>query len=221
MHEPMHVQKRLHPHGTKSRISHVHSGDRALQAAGYVGSTVTAGPSVCEAGAPLPGPVPSHDVHPADPLDAILRGEPAKATCPLAASRTSVSCARRFSATTLREWGMPELRDDVELVVSELVTNALSHGLAARYDAAPDHSNHADSTDSIRLTLARRGANVICMVEDASGEAPIEKDPDRDAEAGRGLQLVASFSRRWGWSRRAGGGKVVWALFQHASTPAT
>lgn len=199
----------------------MHSGDRALQAAGYAGPTVTAGPSVCEAGAPLPGPVPAHDVHLVDPLDAMLRGEPAKASCPLAASRASVSCARRFSATLLCEWGMPELRDDVELVVSELVTNALSHGLAARYDAAPDDSNHAGTTDPIRLTLARRGANVICMVEDASGEAPIEKDPERDAEAGRGLQLVASFSRRWGWSKLTGGGKVVWALFQHAASPAT
>lgn len=217
----MHVQKRLHPHSTKSRITHVHSGNRALQAAGFAGPTMTAGPSVGGSGAPLPGPVSSHDVRSADPLDVILRGDPAKASCPLAPSRSSVSCARRFSASTLCEWGMPELRDDVELVVSELVTNALSHGLAARYEAAPDDSSHPDTANPIRLTLARRGANVICMVEDASGEAPIEKDPGGDAEAGRGLQLVASFSRRWGWSKLADGGKVVWALFQYAAAAAT
>jgi len=182
---------------------------------------VTAGPSAGGSDARLPGPVPAVDVHAADPLSLISRDDPAKATCRLEASRSSVSSARRFSARLLREWGMSELRDDVELVVSELVTNALSHGLAASYDAAPDDSSRPDSTDPIRLTLARRGANVICMVEDASGEAPIEKDPGGNAEAGRGLQLVASFSRRWGWSRRTGGGKVVWALFQCASTSAT
>lgn len=214
----MHVQKRLHPHSTKSRITHVHSGNRALQAAGFAAPTMTAEPSVGGAAAPLPGPVPAHDVRSADPLDVMLRGEPAKASCPLAPSGASVSCARRFSATTLREWGMPDLRDDVELVVSELVTNALSHGLAARCEAAPDDSHRSEPASPIRLTLARRGANVICMVEDASGEAPIERSPGGEAEAGRGLQLVASFSRRWGWSRLADGGKVVWALFHCPGT---
>ena len=175
---------------------------------------MTAEPSVGGTGVPLPGPAPAHDVWSGDPLHTMMRGDPAKASCPLAVSRASVSCARRFSAATLHEWGLPDLRDDVELVVSELVTNALSHGLAARYEAAPEDSHHPDSGQGIRLTLARRGANVICMVEDASGEAPIERHPGGEAEAGRGLQLVASFSRRWGWSRLADGGKVVWALFQ-------
>lgn len=196
----------------------MHSGNRALPDAGLPGLTMTSSrPSGGLAWLPCDGSARLLDSgHPGreDPLPALLAGRPARASCPLSADHGAVSVARRFAAATLRDWDMHDLRGDVELVVSELVTNALSYGLAACADDVPADSHHRpDPPESIRLTLARRGANVICMVEDASGEAPILREPDGEAEAGRGLQLVAAFSRRWGWSPRTGGGKVVWALF--------
>lgn len=127
-------------------------------------------------------------------------------SCTLPAEPESVKSARDFSITVLDGWGLGDLYDDVGLVVSELVTNALHHATSA--------SGVSDAPyGTIRLTLIRREAEVICAVRDSGTDVPFRKDPQHCAETGRGLLLVESFSRAWGWTPLRDSGKVVWALF--------
>lgn len=119
----------------------------------------------------------------------------------------SVKAARDFAVTALRAWGLPTLTDEVCLVVSELVTNALHHATPPRSRLDPE---------AIRLSLIRRGDEVICAVRDSGADIPFRKDPHHIAETGRGLMLVESFSSAWGWTPLRDSGKVVWALFTDA-----
>ncbi|WP_433245257.1 ATP-binding protein [Actinomadura nitritigenes] len=136
----------------------------------------------------------------------------------------SVTEARHFALSRLSEWGLQELTDDVGLVVSELVTNALRHSGRATcgrpgddvhregvYDDPADPLGSAPS--AIRLRLVHQKPWLLCGIMDASQAAPRRKEPDYIAETGRGLHLVESFSVRWGW-RTLSRGKIVWALFR-------
>jgi anti-sigma regulatory factor (Ser/Thr protein kinase) len=118
----------------------------------------------------------------------------------------SVTAARHFAVATLKAWGLREMCDDVGLVASELVTNALRHSLPA----CPDEGVRA----SIRLRLLRSAPYVLCGVVDAGAADPRRRDPDYIAESGRGLHIVESFSTRWGWIRLSTSSKIVWAIFQ-------
>ncbi|MCW2883657.1 MAG: hypothetical protein QOE54_3242 [Streptosporangiaceae bacterium] len=119
----------------------------------------------------------------------------------------SVTEARHFTTATLENWGLGALCDDVALVVSELVTNALRHSLPPRLAEAPG---------PIGLRLQHEASFVLCGVLDTGTAAPRRREPDFIAETGRGLHIVESFSATWGWMPLDGGGKVVWALFQGA-----
>jgi anti-sigma regulatory factor (Ser/Thr protein kinase) len=106
----------------------------------------------------------------------------------------------------LGEWGLHGLAATVELLVSELVTNAL-RAMAGRDVSAP-----------IRLQLSGDGARVLIEVWDAEPRPPVVKElgegtvPDFGTEGGRGLFLVDALSERWNWYPvRQWGGKVVWA----------
>ena len=91
-----------------------------------------------------------------------------------------------------------------ELVVSELVTNSLRHGLLSTQWMPGEHP--------IGLTILRRVPYLMCLVTDPGSEPPVRMDPCAGAEGGRGLQVVDSCSVRWGWQPIEGAGKVVWAL---------
>ncbi len=100
---------------------------------------------------------------------------------------------------------MADLGNDVGVVVSELLTNALRHALpgpAGLAAAAP-----------IRIGLLHPGPCVLCAVADPSDQVPILREPDYLAESGRGLHVIASLSDRWGWTTPSSDGKVVWATF--------
>jgi anti-sigma regulatory factor (Ser/Thr protein kinase) len=140
-------------------------------------------------------------------LTRLTRGETATAF-DLQPDPESVTEARHFTIATLEFWGLAELRDDVCLVVSELVTNALRHSLPPRLSAAPG---------PIRLCLQHETDFVLCGVLDTALTAPRRREPDFVAETGRGLHIVESFSATWGWMPLDGGGKVVWALFHLAA----
>ncbi|MEV5152019.1 ATP-binding protein [Streptomyces werraensis] len=137
------------------------------------------------------------------------------ASCALHARYEAVREARHFTRGTLDQWHLGDRFDDVCLVVSELVTNALRHALPANtpHLAAPE--------PPVRLHLMRWTERLVCAVRDPSDEGPVTREPedlaeDCSAESGRGLFLVDSFSDSWGWHPLAGAlsGKVVWALFR-------
>ncbi len=114
------------------------------------------------------------------------------ASMELTPDHTAAVRARQFVAATLRGWGLDAAIDDAELLVSELVTNAILH---ARSPATVtiDH-------DSPRLRVA------VC---DSSPSPPRLRDYGPDAVTGRGMLLVDRIARRWGVEMN-GNGKCVW-----------
>ncbi|MEU4468055.1 SpoIIE family protein phosphatase [Streptomyces sp. NPDC024017] len=104
----------------------------------------------------------------------------------------AVARARKMAGEQLSEWGLTEAEFATELIVSELVTNAL------RYGGAP-----------IELRLIR-DASLICEVSDGSSTAPHLRRARVFDEGGRGLLLVAQLAERWG-SRQTATGKTIWA----------
>jgi hypothetical protein len=66
----------------------------------------------------------------------------------------------------------------------------------------------------ILLRLINHLDNLVCVVADPNTTAPVLREPDFVAETGRGLHVVQSYSRQWGWALcPSGQGKIVWALF--------
>jgi hypothetical protein len=130
------------------------------------------------------------------------------ATCALAPGAESARRAREFTRMTLGGWGMVAGIDVAELVVCELVTNALRHGLLSARWMPEKHP--------IALTLLRRGPYLMCAVTDPEPGGPLLMEPAASAESGRGLQVVESCSAAWGWQPIDDAGKVVWALLPAA-----
>ncbi|MGW7386167.1 ATP-binding protein [Streptomyces sp. NPDC054794] len=134
------------------------------------------------------------------------------ASCALPARYEAVREARQFTRRTLDQWDVGDRFDDICLVVSELVTNALRHALPGDAGCCG-----ADQTPQVRLHLMRWTERLVCAVRDPSHDTPVAgSSDDFSAESGRGLFLVDSFSDSWGWHPLAGtlNGKVVWALFR-------
>ena len=131
-------------------------------------------------------------------------GEPARsAGLDLPASPESAGAARRYANEILAQWRLDALADDVDLVISELITNALLHARADR--RVPPDAN-------IRLDLEYDGDCLSCRVADGSARPPAPEQAGDTAESGRGLLLVEALSADWGWTHEAHG-KVVWARF--------
>ncbi|MFF9067291.1 SpoIIE family protein phosphatase [Streptomyces sp. NPDC014891] len=103
----------------------------------------------------------------------------------------SVGRARELARTQLKAWDLEALVDTVELLVSELVTNALRYG---------------EGEIRLRLLLDR---SLVCEVWDAGLVQPRRRRAKDTDEGGRGLQLVGLLSSSWG-SRRTPRGKTVW-----------
>jgi Histidine kinase-like ATPase domain len=117
----------------------------------------------------------------------------------------AVRDAREFTAATLAEWGVAERHDDIVIVVSELLTNALRHAGPSPV-TAPAHCQ-------ARLGLLLRGPCLLCAVADASDQVPVRHEPDCLAETGRGLHVIAALADDWGCTAPGPAGKVVWASF--------
>ncbi|MFG2604608.1 SpoIIE family protein phosphatase [Streptomyces sp. NPDC048514] len=111
----------------------------------------------------------------------------------LANEPTVVSIARHYATEQLSAWGLDEAAFPTELMVSELVTNAI------RYGRPP-----------IRLRLIHQGKTLISEVYDSSGTTPHMRRARTFDEGGRGLLLVAQLAERWG-TRHDRVGKTVWA----------
>jgi anti-sigma regulatory factor (Ser/Thr protein kinase) len=121
--------------------------------------------------------------------------------------------ARLHVARILREWNLAGLADTAELLVSELVTNAVratAELLAVAPAEGPAPADPSGRLGTIRLRLSRRGERLRIEVWDADDRPPEPRTADAEAEGGRGLPLVAALSADWGWRPVQDGGKVVW-----------
>jgi len=114
--------------------------------------------------------------------------------------------ARDFTRTTLVDRTTDERVEDVAVTVSELLSNALRYGRAA--------DGEAELQPALWLAYWDRWSCAVCAVTDESDLIPVAVQADELAESGRGLQVVSVLSDAWGWNPRAGGGKLVWALFR-------
>lgn len=114
-------------------------------------------------------------------MEALLSAEPA-----------SAARARRLVIEALHRGGCEYLSDVAELLVSELVTNAILH-----------------AGSDVRLYVHTDGRRVRVEVADASAALPQVRHFAIDATTGRGLELVEALAPRWGATPTAGG-KTVW-----------
>jgi anti-sigma regulatory factor (Ser/Thr protein kinase) len=114
------------------------------------------------------------------------------ATWDLPSDPVAVAGARAEASRQFAAWGLQDFAFTAELVVSELVTNAI------RYGSPP-----------IQLRLIRDSV-IICEVSDSSNSAPHLRRARSFDEGGRGLLLVAQFADRWG-TRHLPAGKTIWA----------
>ena len=130
---------------------------------------------------------------------------PRTTTRALGAEPGSVRAARDFTVATLRRWGTAERSQDIAVVVSELLTNALRHALPGSGDTQPRRP--------IWLGLLQPGPCVLCAVADPSKAAPSLRVPGSLAETGRGLPIICALSDQWGYTTLSDAGKVVWAVF--------
>ncbi|WSE05346.1 ATP-binding protein [Streptomyces sp. NBC_01445] len=107
----------------------------------------------------------------------------------------AVRSARAAVRGQLGVWDLDSLGDVTELLVSELVTNAL---------------RHASGPIGVRLLRSAEPADTLRVeVSDRLPDPPLERVAGPDEESGRGLQLVAGSARRWG-TRPGDTGKTVW-----------
>ncbi|MCQ8773093.1 ATP-binding protein [Streptomyces telluris] len=120
----------------------------------------------------------------------------------VAPCRKAIGQARRAVRCTLARWAVePDIGFDTELVLSELLANALQHATPAG--------------EEIGLSVTEAGGTVLVEVEDGgtggAAALPSPTCPDDDAQHGRGLLLVESLAL-WGWRTLDNGHRIVWAM---------
>ncbi|MFF4803259.1 ATP-binding protein [Streptomyces sp. NPDC001351] len=126
------------------------------------------------------------------------------ASWPLARERTSVRRARYLVTKQLSEWAVEGVVDTAELLVSEIVTNAL------RYTRGP-----------LRLNLQLHDSRLRCEVEDTETAGPVRHFADNDAEGGRGTELLDVLAEAWGHLPTAIGKTIWFELVTKAAGPVT
>ncbi|MYZ40263.1 MULTISPECIES: ATP-binding protein [unclassified Streptomyces] len=125
-----------------------------------------------------------------------------------AAVLTAVGCSRLFLRHVLRDWNLSDHIDTGELVMSELVTNAVrSTGVTDPEPKWTDIKTH----HVVGVQLRVIDTSLSVEVWDRSPATPVKQAQAEDAESGRGLILVEAMSKRWGIHRPPAGGKIVWA----------
>jgi hypothetical protein len=166
---------------------------------------------------------------------------PLRSYLELRALPACVRSARLHATVTLREWRIDLLTDIVELLVSEIITNAVrasastwnrqrEPGLPEISQSGAGHSRASQSRASqsrasqsragpllrapwIRFWLTSDRRSVLIQVWDGDRHHPVPQDAGLDAEAGRGLLLVETLSAAWGCYVPDGqDGKIVWAV---------
>ncbi|MFD8396485.1 ATP-binding protein [Streptomyces sp. NPDC059680] len=112
--------------------------------------------------------------------------------------------ARRLVRVALAAWGLDHADiDAAELVVAELVANAVRHATGS----------------ALRIVVERPNADrvYVAVVDRAPRRLPVQRTPGLDETVGRGLLLVDAYALRWGWDILGGTspwGKRVWAMLE-------
>jgi hypothetical protein len=157
-------------------------------------STAVGGETRCDRALPLP-PV----LHPGLPE---VADWPLRTFLELGVLPSAVPCGRFHVRQVLWEWSLSDLGGTVELVASELLTNAIAA------------SAEMGRTPPVKLGLLSDKIQVMVLVQDSNPRPPVRADPEPQDEAGRGLLLVDTLSARWGWCPGERGTKTVWAVIE-------
>jgi len=129
---------------------------------------------------------------------------------PLGALSTAAAAARAHVRTVLKSWGVSgELTDDVETVVSELITNSVN--ASTGLDGKPMYLDGRMFV--VWLRLSTDGTMLRAEVWDEAPGIPARRAAHQDDVSGRGLELVDALSAVWGWFP-AQSGKCTWAEFR-------
>lgn len=115
----------------------------------------------------------------------------------------SARLARDFTRTTLLDWQLDALACEAVTIASELVTNAIKHGISLA-TAGSDRSG-------VGLAWQRHASRLVCVVTDPSACPPVLAISGSDAESGRGLHVVQALAIAWGWMMLNAQEKAVWA----------
>lgn len=143
------------------------------------------------------------------PAAQVRAPRPLQTSLVLGALPSAVACARLHARNVMYEWDLPSIADSVELVVSELVTNAVRASTSP--DGRPKY--HAKTgLPRVGLRLSSDRLHVLIEVWDQDPRMPVTKAAGPDDESGRGLMLVEALCERWDFGTSpAWDGKVVWA----------
>lgn len=156
-------------------------------------------------------PEPGSGVGPASDPDEDMNDWPYRSYLELGALPSAVPCARLHAKHLLWEWGLDQFSETVELVVSELVTNAQQ--VSAKMTGARCDEGWRPGVPPIRLWLYSDKERVVVEVWDIDGHLPQPQSIDLEAESGRGLLLVESLCAEWGaYIPKGDSGKVVWGV---------
>lgn len=133
-----------------------------------------------------------------------LASLPFRDSLELGADETAPGMARDRLKRLLGKWSLPEFEDAVTLIASELVTNSqVETGKVAWAGRRPP----------VRVSLRGGPSAVALLIWDAITAAPVPRDAGDDDESGRGLGIVESLSKEWGYYFPAEfGGKVTWSI---------
>jgi anti-sigma regulatory factor (Ser/Thr protein kinase) len=129
---------------------------------------------------------------------------PRRSSLALGALPSAVPCARLHARQVLWEWGLSEVAEIAELLLSEVVTNAVQAAQATVNDLP------------VNVRLSANRDRLLIEVWDSNIQPPVPRVlenglPEINAESGRGLFLVETLSERWGWyPTRNPRGKVTW-----------
>lgn len=118
----------------------------------------------------------------------------------LTAVASSVARARDLVRGALKAWELGDLIDDAELIMSELVTNAVK----------------AVEGEEIWAKVGIDGDGLVIRVWDPAPDRPFKKAAENDDESGRGMTIVDCVAADWGSTRIPGGGKIVWARVERS-----
>ena len=129
----------------------------------------------------------------------------------LRALPASARFARLHTKSILHRWGLGGLAETAELLVSEIVTNAVRASTPIVHQQR--ETGQAPPAQLLRFWLTSDQHSVLIQVWDSDHHRPVLKDPEPDAEGGRGLLLIDTLSTQWGWyTPDEQGGKIVWAV---------